>query len=74
MKQPTNLIFTNQTVDENRRDELRPASPSDLGLSGGVTGCPWAILSLQRNMFGSVKRPQFQWNGDHFTRFICDGN
>jgi centromeric protein E len=28
IKQLTNLILTSQTVDENRGDESRPASPS----------------------------------------------
>jgi centromeric protein E len=30
IKQLTNLILTSQTVDENRGDESRPASPSKI--------------------------------------------
>jgi centromeric protein E len=49
IKQLTNLILTSQTVDENRGDESRPASPSKVDFDMTpyqVCGLLFHLLSL----------------------------
>jgi len=48
IKQLTNLILTSQTVDENRGDESRPASPSKVDFDMTpyqVCGLPVSLVS-----------------------------
>lgn len=57
IKQLTNLILTSQTVDENRGDESRPASPSKIDFD--MT--PYQVRDLPIPPF-SRKGPQADTN------------
>jgi hypothetical protein len=50
IKQLTNLILTSQTVDENRGDESRPASPSKVDFD--MT--PYQVCSLPFSLLFQV--------------------
>jgi hypothetical protein len=56
IKQLTNLILTSQTVDENRGDESRPASPSKIDFDMTPYQVRYPLLSHEHEVTYTDKR------------------